>query len=159
MTVDDTSNLIALTNRGKHRRVARRILGASCRDRADVKLSPSGHNCSPPIFRGASPNGIRVWPFSAEGSHSHQIGAAKLPVNKAFDGGRICRSGFDPTKSFRGWRGAGMRFQLRKIAKGSRFLSAIGWHAILTRPGRGVDLIGEKGVVIGRRDRVRFKSF
>jgi hypothetical protein len=37
MTVDDTLNLIALTNREKHRRLARRILGASCRGRADVK--------------------------------------------------------------------------------------------------------------------------
>lgn len=49
MTVDDTSNLIALTNRGKHRRLARCILEASCRGSAYVKLSPSSHNCSPPI--------------------------------------------------------------------------------------------------------------
>jgi len=47
MTVDDTSNLIALTSRGKHRRLARRILGASCRGPTSVKLSPSGQQLFP----------------------------------------------------------------------------------------------------------------
>jgi hypothetical protein len=64
----------------------------------------------------------------------HQIRAAKLPLNKPFEGGRIGHRGFDPTNPFRGWRGAGMRFQLRKIAKGSRFLSAKAGAPSLLRP-------------------------
>lgn len=144
MTVDDTSDLIALTNRGKHVVSPGASRGASCRGPAYVKLSPSSHNCSPPISAAHPQMGFDRGHLQQKVRIFHQIWAVRLPGNKSFEGGRIGRSGFDPTKPFRGWRGGLMRFQLRKIAKGRRFLSAIGWHAILTRPGQGMDLIGRR---------------
>jgi hypothetical protein len=40
--------------------------------------------------------------FQQKAGILHQTRAAKLPVNKPFEAGRIGRSGFDPTKLFRG---------------------------------------------------------